>query len=85
MSDENKESRSISTNLPKDAAFEASDGTDAVELAKDEELQELLARWNAPDVSPSHERRMIDAYRQQISSQEQRADNISSAAFPQHK
>jgi TonB family protein len=81
MSDDKQDSRSLFTKGHTDASDNESNGAAATPV-EDRELRELLEHWRAPEVSPTHERRMLEAYRKQLNNQPQ---EVNSAAFPQHQ
>ncbi|MFN2454530.1 MAG: energy transducer TonB [Pyrinomonadaceae bacterium] len=83
MNDEKRKPRSFSEDLSGSAPVDSSNGASDEEFVTDEELQRVLAQWDAPGASPLHERRMMDAYRRHLSGEEKPANAVSSAAFPQ--
>lgn len=42
-------------------------GSNGAESIDDVELKQWLEHWRAPDVAPAHERRLVEAYRRQLS------------------
>lgn len=66
MSDDKRDQRDSSFDRELIASDTESNGAETVE---DKELRQLLESWRAPVVAASHERRLVEAYRQQQSEQ----------------
>jgi len=66
MSDDKRDQRDSSFDRELIALDNESNGA---ETSEDKELRQLLESWRAPVVAASHERRLVEAYRQQQSEQ----------------
>ncbi len=66
MSDEKRDQRHSFFDENSIASGDESNGAETIE---DKELKQLLESWRAPVVAASHERRLVEAYRQQQSEQ----------------
>ncbi len=70
MSDDKRDQRDQRQspfNVQPIALENGSNGSNSAELVDNVELKQWLEHWRAPDVAPAHERRLVEAYRRQLS------------------